>query len=132
LGTHPQSPVMSMPKDQRNEARVSYPRPSKSGFLLGAEAVEVLDLSVRGLRFRHRSTAAAAEAGTRVGSELCGIICLRHGDTAPVAGRVIRISGNEVAITTDEIAIPFDLVLAERLFLETGRTGLVMSSTEES
>ncbi len=120
---------MAMPMDQRNEARVSYPHPSKSGFLLGAEAVEVLDLSVRGLRFRHRSTAAAAEAGTRVGSELCGIICLRHGDTAPVAGRVIRISGNEVAISTDEIAIPFHLVLAERLFLETGRTGLVMSST---
>ena len=45
----------------------------------------------------------------------------------PSPGRVVRISGNEVAISTDEIAIPFDLVLAERLFLETGRTGLVMS-----
>lgn len=123
---------MALPMDQRNEARVSYPHPSKSGFLLGAEAVDVLDLSVRGLRFRHRSTAAAAEAGTRVGSELCGIICLRHGETAPVSGRVVRVSGNEVAITTDDIAIPFDLVLAERLFLETGRTGLVMSSIVES
>ena len=123
---------MAMPMDQRNEARVSYPRPSKSGFLLDAEALEVIDLSVRGLRFRHRSTAAAAEAGTRLGSELCGILCLRHGDTTPVAGRVIRISGNEVAMSTDEIAIPFDLVLAERLFLETGRTGLVMSPTADS
>ena len=118
---------MAVAKDQRNEARVCYARPSKSGFLVGAEAVEVLDLSVRGLRFRHPSTAAAAEAGTTVGSELCGIICLRHGETAAVSGRVVRISGNEVAVSTDEIAIPFDLVLAERLYLETGRTGLVMS-----
>jgi hypothetical protein len=118
---------MAMAIDLRTEARVAYPRPSKSGFLVGADAVEVLDVSVRGLRFRHRSTAAAAEAGTTLGSEVCGIICLRHGDTAAVAGRVVRISGNEVAVSTSEIPIPFDLVLAERLFLETGRTGLVMS-----
>jgi hypothetical protein len=118
---------MAIAKDQRNEARVAYSRPNKSGFLLGAEAVDVLDFSVRGLRFRHRSTAAAAAAGTGVGSELCGIVCLRHGDTAPVAGRVVRISGNEVVVSTDEISIPFDVVLAERLYLETGRTGLVMT-----
>jgi hypothetical protein len=118
---------MAVAKDQRNEARVSYPRPNKSGFLLGADAVEVLDLSVRGFRFRHRTTAAAAEAATRLGSEVCGILCLRHGATAAVAGRVVRISGNEVAVSADDIPIPFDLVLAERLFLETGRTGLVMS-----
>jgi hypothetical protein len=110
-------------RDQRSEARVSYPRPSKSGFLLGAEALDILDLSERGFRF----LASGASLLTEVGQRLVGIVCLRHGETAAVSGTVIRINAGEVAVQSDEIPIPFDLILAERLFLETGRTGLVLT-----
>lgn len=110
-------------RDQRSEARVSYPRPSKSGFLFGAQALDVVDLSERGFRFM----AGGAAALTAVGQRLCGIVCLRHGEMATVAGTVIRVDDDEIAVQSDEIPIPFELILAERLYLETGRTGLVLT-----
>jgi hypothetical protein len=110
-------------RDQRSEARVNYPRPSKSGFLFGADALDVLDLSERGFRFMAKGAAALTDVGQR----LCGIVCLRHGETVAVSGTVVRILGREVAVQSDEIPIPFEQVLAERLFLETGRTGLVLT-----
>ena len=76
-------------RDQRSEARVNYPRPSKSGFLLGADALDVVDLSERGFRF----LATGASLITEVGQRLCGIVCLRHGETAAVSGTVIRVLG---------------------------------------
>ena len=106
--------------EQRAHARLAYDHPSKSSFLFEDQALDVVDLSERGLRFRRSGDGESVA----IGEPLCGILCLRHGETVPVAGRVVRVEGQEVAAWVDEIGIPYEIVLAERLYLDTGRTGI--------
>lgn len=106
--------------DQRSEARIRYSEPVKSGFLLGDAALDLLDISESGLRFRQ----AANSPPLAIGSPLYGIVCLRHGETAPVSGMVVRVDDHEIAARISDMRIPFERVVAERLYLETGRTGL--------
>jgi hypothetical protein len=112
-----ESPVSGV--DQRSETRIHYREPLKAGLLVGALALDLIDVSESGLRFRSRD----APAPLAVGSQLDGIVCLRHGETAPVSGRVVRVDGNEVAARISDIRIPYGSLVAERLYVEVGRTG---------
>jgi hypothetical protein len=107
--------------DRREEARVHYPHPNKSAFLIEDWALDVIDLSETGLRFR----SANYVRDDAVGSPFVGIVCFRHGETAPVAGTLIRVTGSDVAVRMEEIPVPPEVLWAERRYLATRRRGMI-------
>lgn len=107
-------------EEHRAQPRVHYARPNKSGFLLDDRVVDIVDVSEGGLRYRQPSS----DNGAAVGNEVTGIVWLRHGDTAPVMGTVVRVTGNEVAALLDEVGIPRQTIFAERCWVQTRRGGM--------
>jgi hypothetical protein len=106
--------------EQRTYARLKYARPSQSGLFLDDGALPVVDCSQVGIRFQRQPPLPAPE----VGSLLTGIVWFRHGDTAPVAGRVVRVTEEEVAARLDDVGIPIQSLLAEARFFLRPRRGL--------
>lgn len=123
-------PSASMFPHARAHYRVRFPDPERPVFIAGdRETHEVVDCSENGLRFR---PAPHVNALPEVGTRARGRIRFRSGRVAEVAGVVVRIQDEEVAVHLDEAGIPFYTVIHEQLLLRkkypSGGTPVVASA----
>jgi hypothetical protein len=107
--------------EQRGHARLRYPVANRSGLLMNNQALDLLDLSETGLRYRE------SEAPPRaiLGGDIRGVVWLRNGQKVAVAGTVVRVSHDEVAVLLDKAGIPLQTIEAEQSHLSRWRTGLL-------
>ena len=99
----------------RAHYRVRFPDPERPVFIAGDRATHaVVDCSENGFRFR---PASHVEGLPEVGTPARGRIRFRSGRVAEVAGVVVRIQDNEVAVHLDEAGIPFFTMIHEQLLL---------------
>lgn len=98
--------------------RLQYPPAARPRLILDSGALNVLDLSERGLRYRQDSGPEPS-----VGTKLEGILRLRSGETLPIRGTVIRVEHPggpqephviEVAAHLTDVGIPRRVIIAER------------------
>lgn len=103
-------------------ARLQYPAAVRPSLILDSGALNVLDLSERGLRYRQDSGPEPP-----VGAKLEGILRLSSGETLPVRGTVVRVvhsedpdrpSVIEVAAYLNDVGIPRRVIIAERQALQ--------------
>jgi hypothetical protein len=128
MGNRPVSVLVRIPNtdrtmpilEQRKHARLKYARPSRTGLFLDTATLPLVDCSQVGIRVQLSKELPPPE----VGSMLTGIVWFRHGDTAPVAGKVVRVTDEEVAATLDDVGIPIQSLLAEAQFFLRSRRGL--------
>lgn len=106
----------------RTHVRLRYEGALRPSLILEAGALNVLDLSERGLRYRQESGPEPS-----VGAKLEGILRLSSGETLPVRGTVVRVvrsdsperpSVIEVAAHLTDVGIPSRVILAERKALQ--------------
>lgn len=112
-----------MPRQRpRMHARLQYQGAARPSLILDSGALNVLDLSERGLRYRQDSGPEPP-----VGAKLEGILRLSSGETLPVRGTVVRVvhpatpdqpSVIEVAAHLTDVGIPRRVILAERQALQ--------------
>ncbi len=112
-----------MPRQRpRMHARLQYSGGVRPSLILDSGALNVLDLSERGLRYRQDSGPEPP-----VGAKLEGILRLSSGETLPVRGTVVRVvhpaspgqpSVIEVAAHLTDVGIPRRVILAERQALQ--------------
>jgi hypothetical protein len=102
----------------RMHVRLRYEGAARPSLILDVGALNVLDMSERGLRYLQESGPEPS-----VGSELEGILRLSSGETLPVRGKVVRVvhpanpvhpSVIEVAAHLTDVGIPSRVILAER------------------
>ena len=98
----------------RAHYRVRFPDPERPVFAGDRGTHEVVDCSEGGFRFR---PAAHVKDLPEVGTPARGRIRFRSGRVAEVAGVVVRIQDNEVAVHLDEAGIPFYTIIHEQLLL---------------
>ena len=99
----------------RAHYRVRFPDPERPVFIAGDRATHVVvDCSEQGFRFR---PAPHVDDLPEVGTPARGRIRFRSGRVAEVAGVVVRIQDNEVAVHLDEAGIPFFTIIHEQLLL---------------
>jgi hypothetical protein len=113
---------MTPPASLRKHVRLSYPADHRPSLLLEDDALDVLDLSERGLRYRQDHGPEP-----KVGAKVEGILRLIRGETLPVRGTVVRVSRPdgparpgvvEVAAHLTEAGVPTRVILAERQALQ--------------
>lgn len=106
----------------RMHARLQYPGALRPRLILDTGALNVLDLSESGLRYRQDSGPEPP-----VGTKLEGILRLSSGETLPIRGTVVRVvhpanpdhpSVIEVAAHLTDVGIPRRVILAERQALQ--------------
>lgn len=107
--------------EQRGHARLRYPVASRSGLLLNDQALDLLDLSETGLRYRDSGGASPVT----LGGDLRAVVWLRNGQKVRVAGTVVRVNQDEVAVQLDKAGIPIQNIQAELSYLKRLRTGLL-------
>lgn len=95
--------------------RLRYPSAARPEFRTGRDdgALAVVDCSEGGFRFR---TPAGARTPA-LGEPAAGEIRFRSGHSARVAGVVVRVQDEEVAVQLTGQGIPFGIVLQEQLFV---------------
>ncbi|MBW3630532.1 MAG: hypothetical protein KY464_14710 [Gemmatimonadetes bacterium] len=99
----------------RAHYRVRFPDPERPVFIAGDRGThDVVDCSENGFRFR---PASHVDALPEVGTPARGRIRFRSGRVAEVAGVVVRIQDQEVAVHLDQAGIPFFTVIHEQLLL---------------
>jgi len=106
--------------EQRSHARLKYAREAVAGLFLDSGVVRVVDCCQNGIRFQLTNLPEPP----RVGALITGIVWFRHGDTAPVAGRVVRVTETDVAARLDDVGIPSQSLLAEARYFLRSRPGL--------
>jgi PilZ domain-containing protein len=113
--------------DPRMHVRLRYPVNGRPTLILEDAALDVIDLSERGLRFRQEHGPEP-----KVGERLEGILRTSRGETVPVRGRVVRVSriqssappGTvEVAAHLTELGIPPRVIMAERHAIQGAQQG---------
>ena len=106
----------------RMHVRLRYPPAVRPSLILESGALNVLDLSERGLRY---SQDAGPEPA--IGAKLEGILRLSSGETLPVRGTVVRVFHPdspdrpgliEVAAYLNDVGIPRRVIIAERQVLQ--------------
>ena len=107
--------------EQRGHARLLYPVANRSGLLMNNQALDLLDLSETGLRYRETE----APPHAILGGDIRGVVWLRNGQKVAVAGTVVRVNLDEVAVLLDKAGIPLLTIEAEQSHLSRGRTGLL-------
>ena len=95
--------------------RLRYPRAARPEFrpALDAPALPVVDCSEGGFRFRTAPDLPVPAPGEVASGE----IHFRSGHSTRVAGVVVRVQDEEVAVHLTELAIPFAVVLQEQRFV---------------
>jgi len=110
------------PGRPRSHARLHYPPSVRPSLILESGALNVLDLSERGLRYQQESGPEPP-----VGAVLEGILRLCSGETLPVRGTVVRVVRPErpdspgiieVAAYLNDVSIPRRVIIAERQALQ--------------
>jgi hypothetical protein len=113
---------MTPPIAPRRHGRLRYPAEHRPSLILEDDALAVIDLSERGLRYRQDHGPEP-----QVGARLEGILQLIRGETLPVRGTVVRVSRPdgparpdlmEVAAHLTEAGIPPRVIIAERQALQ--------------
>jgi hypothetical protein len=104
-------------------ARLHYPPSSRPSLILESGALNVIDLSERGLRYRQTDGPEPP-----VGTKLEGILRLSSGETLPVRGTVVRVVRPaspdepgviEVAAHLTDVPIPRRVIVAERQAIQS-------------
>lgn len=113
----------SGPENRRDFYRINFPAEERPHVLLDASGSirvvgEVLECSERGLRF---TSPTRWLHGTSV--PISGEIVFSRGARARVAGSVIRVQGDEVAIFLGRTAIPLAIILDEQRHLRARYAG---------
>lgn len=110
----------SQPENRRDFYRIEFPVEERPRLLLDVSGSirvvgEVLECSERGLRF---TSPTRWLHGT--GVPISGEIIFSRGARARIAGSVIRVQGDEVAIFLGRSTIPLAIVLDEQRHLRAG------------
>jgi hypothetical protein len=115
---------MTTPGLPRKHVRLRYPEDKRPSLILEDDALDVVDLSERGLRY-------VQDHGPepKIGASIEGILRLVRGETLPVRGKVVRVShlsgpaqsGVEVAAYLTDAGVPPRVILAERQALQASR-----------
>lgn len=103
--------------NRRGFYRVQYPLPARPRLLLDSPGAvhavcEVIECSERGLRFQ-----TPTQWMLPVGSTVSGTMSFARGPSVRVAGSVVRMQQDEVAILLNRQAIPLATVLDEQRWL---------------
>jgi hypothetical protein len=105
---------MSSPYQPSRRAvyRVVYPEEQRPTFHVGGATHQVIDCSELGLRYR-----IANGHVPEVGTTMQGHVRFRRGSEVAVAGEIIRVDPDSVALWFSARGIPLSEVLAERAWL---------------
>ena len=95
--------------ERRAHERVRYPAGERPELVADYEPGEVLDCSERGARYR-----APPGARPAVGAAVEGLLRFRRGAELEVAGVVVRVEGDEVAVHFTRAPVPPGVMLEER------------------
>jgi len=115
------------PGNPRMHVRLRYPAAGRPTLILENDALDVLDLSERGLRYRQEHGREP-----KVGERLEGILRLSRGETLPVRGKVVRVTHSdkpappgviEVAAHLTELGVPRRVIMAERQAIQSAQQG---------
>lgn len=115
--------VRSAPENRRDFYRIQFPAGERPRLLLDAPGSvrlvgEVLECSERGLRF---SSPARWLHG--IGVAVSGEILFSRGAQARIAGSVVRVQGDEIALFLGKAAIPLSVILDEQRYLRANYAG---------
>jgi hypothetical protein len=102
---------------EREHYRVVYPTAARPWFLVAGVAREVVDLCEMGLRYR-----AMPDDQPEMGDEIHGLLRVRRGETAELAGVVVRLVEHQVALRLSR-GIPLRIVLDEQRYLREHHRG---------
>lgn len=102
---------------EREHYRVVYPTAARPWFIVGGVAREVVDLCEMGLRYR-----ALTGEQPQVGEEIRGLVRVRRGDAVEVAGSVVRLVEQQIALRLST-GIPLRIVLEEQRYLREHHRG---------
>lgn len=115
--------VRSAPENRRDFYRIHFPIEERPRLLLDAPGSvrlvgEVLECSERGLRFRSPTRWLHG-----IGVAVSGEISFSRGEHARVAGTVVRVHGDEVALFLGKAAIPLAVILDVQRYLRANYAG---------
>lgn len=102
---------------EREHYRIQYPTAARPTIVVGGRALDVIDLSERGVRFQ-----AGDDIQVQVGDELSGRLRFRRGDPIDVKGTVLRIQGREIAAKL-ETGVPLKVIIEEQRYLREQHRG---------
>lgn len=103
---------MSAPNPELREYhRIRFPISERPTFLYEKQVCTVIDVSVRGVRY-----AAPNGLFPKLHDSIEGILRFRRGAQVKIAGTVVRIQNNHVALHLDQ-DISFAILLAEQRYL---------------
>ena len=102
-------------RQQRQFYRVHYPGAGRPDLIVGDQTLKVIECSESGLRYEAPTTGAAPQ----VGDHVRGVVRFGTRSEAEVEGVVVRVTGEDVAVSLGERRIPFATVLKEQRYLRS-------------
>jgi len=102
--------------NRREYYRINYPLDEQPLLFVGTARYRVRDCSERGLSFMSKGT-----EGFAPGAELAGTMEFATGERAEVAGHVVRVFDDVVAVELSRRHLSFGIILAEQRRLHSQR-----------
>jgi hypothetical protein len=98
-----------MSENRREYFRINYPLDEQPSLFVGVARYRVRECSERGLSFMSRGGEGFTEGG-----EIAGIMEFASGQRAEVAGRIVRVFDDVVAVELSQRNVPFGIILSEQ------------------
>ncbi|MFO1372471.1 MAG: PilZ domain-containing protein [Candidatus Competibacteraceae bacterium] len=99
-------------QEKREYHRLRFPFAERPRLIIGKQDYEVVDCSVRGLRYASKRKPLVA-----TGDRVEGILQFRRRTQAPIRGLVVRIQNDEIALYLPDREIPLIILLKEQRYL---------------
>lgn len=106
---------MPSPPDQelREFHRIRFPISERPTFVREGKSFDVIDVSVRGLRY-----ASPGQPPPNPHDSITGILHFRRGARIKIDGTVVRVQNGQIALRLNQ-EIPFAVLLAEQRYLHS-------------
>lgn len=101
----------SPPQELREFHRIRFPLSERPTLTVANQALAVIDVSVRGLRY-----ITSSRLSPNPGDTVAGVVRFRRGAQAKIEGTVVRVQNDHVALHLGK-EIPFSILIAEQRYL---------------